>query len=312
MLVRVLGSVELWDRDHVFPVGPAQRCAVFAALIADARRIVPVATLIERVWGEEPPPGARRTLHTHLTRIRRLMERANFPTQLSHRAGGYLLDLEPDRVDIHRFASLTEQARTCADNRRAALLREALELWRGEPLAGVPGQWAEQVRWAWLQRHLDAVLTWAQTTLRLGDPGGVIGALTELAGQYPLDESVVATLMRALTAAGRTADALDRYLDTRQRLADDLGVDPGPELRELYQSVLRGTVCRPTPAADQNPRTFYLARSTSRVADGVLWPDGSASLRWHGEHRSAVHWDQFEDTAATQLYGTATRIIWLD
>jgi DNA-binding SARP family transcriptional activator len=264
---------------------------VFAALVADAGRLVPVDTIIDRVWGAEPPRRARATLHTHLTRLRRLLEQAGIPARLACRAGGYTIEIGPDAVDVHRFHRLARQARDPGrgDAERARLLSEALGLWRGEPLTGLRGEWAEQVRSIWLRRHLDAVLAWAQ----LEEPGAVIGPLTELAERYPMDESVAAALMRALAATGRPAETLDAYRRIRRQLVEELGVEPGPELRDLHQAVLRGT----TPAR----RSFYVQRvidaRASRVADGVVWPDGSASLRW----------DRFEDAVAAGM-----RIIWLD
>jgi DNA-binding SARP family transcriptional activator len=96
------------------------------------------------------------------------------------------------------------------------------------------------MREAWHQHYLDAVLAWAEIELRLGNPGAVIGSLSELADRYPLCESVLAMLIRALAAAGRQAEALDQYQRMRQRLVAELGVDPGAELREIYHGLLRG------------------------------------------------------------------------
>src|SRR6266550_3895736 len=114
------------------------------------------------------------------------------------------------------------------------------------PLAGLPGEWAERTRVSWRQQYVDAVVAWAQAELAAGDPAAVVGPLSELAGEHPLVEPVAAVLMRALVAAGRTADALDRYTTIRRRLADELGTDPGPELRTVHQAVFSGELA-PSP-----------------------------------------------------------------
>jgi DNA-binding SARP family transcriptional activator len=115
-------------------------------------------------------------------------------------------------------------------------LGEALGLWRGEPLAGVSGLWAARLREGLSQQRQDAVLVWEKAQLQVGDPVVVVPVLSELVEEYPLVEPLTAALMRALHAAGRSAQALDWYVITRKRLVQELGVDPGAEL----QAVLRG------------------------------------------------------------------------
>src|SRR5689334_4167704 len=163
MEFRLLGAVEVRAGGRTLPPGSPRQAAVLVALLVDAGRLVPVDTLIDRVWGPDPPEGARRTLYTHLTRIRRLLDQPATPVPLQYRSGGYLLAVDPDRVDAHRFRELVSQAGTAAatDRQRVALLRTALDLWRGEPLAGLPGEWIERIREGLRQRRLDAVLAWA-------------------------------------------------------------------------------------------------------------------------------------------------------
>src|SRR5437762_6991282 len=132
MDIRVLGPVDLLASGRPIEVGPPQRCAVLAALAVDAGRQVAVETLIDRVWGEQSPSRVRRALHAHVARIRRLLEQAGeadgSPAQLVRRSGGYALEVDPERVDVHRFGRLCEQARE--PGRSAAeqveMLREAL------------------------------------------------------------------------------------------------------------------------------------------------------------------------------------------
>jgi len=258
--LRVLGPVELVAGESVVPVAQPQQCAVLATLVVEAGRLVPVEALVDRVWGPDPPPHARRTLHTYITRVRRLLEQASDAgeeaARLVHRTGGYLLEIDPDRVDLHRFRRLLEQAHHgCGDEQRVKLLREALGLWRGQPLTGLPGQWAARMREGWQQQHRDAVLAWARAELHLGNPAAVIPVLTELVGEHPLVEPLTAALMRALHAAGHSAEALECYTSTRQLLAEELGVDPGAELQALHQAILRGESdhAGPTPTSAPAP-----------------------------------------------------------
>jgi DNA-binding SARP family transcriptional activator len=254
MELRLLGEVELWAADQLLDVGAPRLQAVLVALAVDAGRPVAIETLIGRVWGDTPPVEVRNVLYSYLSRIRRLLRQASTITgetavRIERRHAGYALDIEPDLVDLHRFQRLVEQGsdRRCGDDAQADALAEALALWRGTPLAGLPGEWAAQVRDSWSRRRLDAVVQWAQVELRIGRPAAVITTLPDLAAEYPLVEPLETLLMRALCAAGRSAEALERYSAVRRRLADELGTDPGPELRGLHQAVLHGELPPPPP-----------------------------------------------------------------
>ncbi len=265
MEFRVLGPVEARVDGQALDLGPPQQRLVLAVLLAEAGRVVRVETLIDRVW-DQAPEGARRTLHVHVSHIRRLLELSGTepsgtepsgtvpsgtelsgpadraPGRLLRRSGGYLLDVDPDQVDVGRFRRLVERARVPdrPDPARIVLLQEALGLWRGEPLADLAGGWATRTRTAWSQERLDAAIAWADAETRSGDPAAVIAPLTALVEEHPLVEAAVAALMRALAAAGRQAQALEQYAAARERLAGELGVDPGVELRQLHQAILRG------------------------------------------------------------------------
>jgi DNA-binding SARP family transcriptional activator len=262
--VQLLGPVELSVGDRTVEVGPPQRRIVMAALAVDVGRPVAVDVVIERVWGTHAPDGARSAVHAHVARIRRVCEQAagtaREPLCLVRRSGGYLLEAGPDQVDVHRFRQLVDQARAAGpeDPVRARLLREALDLWRGEPLSGLHGQWAARMREAWRRQHQDAAVGWARAELSNGDPASVIGPLTGLLGEYPLAEPLAEALMRALHETGRSAEALDCYAAVRKRLAEELGTDTGPALRHLHQTILRGH--RSTPARRSEPSVA--ARST--------------------------------------------------
>jgi DNA-binding SARP family transcriptional activator len=204
MRIRLLGPVQIGAvGDDVLEVGPPQRRVVLAALAVDAGRLVAQQTLINRVWAEKPPRRADRTLHTHLSHLRRLLAQAGAagadPVRLIHRTGGYLLHIDPDQVDVHRFRRL---AKTAADAdqpvaARVARWRETVGLWRGEPLAGLPGDWTERTRTAWHREYRDAVLGWAYAEIQTHNPTVVIGPLTELIGRYEVDEAVPVKIFEA-------------------------------------------------------------------------------------------------------------------
>jgi tetratricopeptide (TPR) repeat protein/DNA-binding SARP family transcriptional activator len=257
---RLLGPVEAWVGDRRIDVGQPRQRAVLAALLVDAGRVVPRETLIDRVWGQAAPEHARATLRTHLSRIRRLLEQTGEggvpAAALSHEPGGYLLRVDPAQIDLHLFRRLGGTPGGAAG--RVESLRAALALWRGQPLAGIDGEWAGRMREIWSRERVHMAVSWARAELAEANPGPVLSGLADLASDNPLVESVTEVLMLALQAAGRTSEALDLYARTRAHLAEALGADPGPELRALHLSMLRGEV-ETAPAASQGlPRPRQL------------------------------------------------------
>jgi len=256
MEFRLLGPVEVRAGGRVVAVGPPQQRLLLAALAVDAGRPVPVQTLVDRMW-EEAPAGARRTLYVLVSRLRGALKPAaagGAPALLVRRGGGYALEVNPQQVDLHRYRRLAAVARdpNTGDGERVARLREAVALWRGDPLSGLPGHWVERTAMSVRQLHLGVVVAWALAELQAGNPGAVVAPLTELAGEHPLTEPLTEVLMRALAATGRAADALALYATTRRRLADELGTDPGAALQAAHQQILRGDLglsVPTTPAA---------------------------------------------------------------
>ncbi|MFD3581709.1 BTAD domain-containing putative transcriptional regulator [Streptomyces sp. NPDC058683] len=242
MTFRLLGPVEVWGRGPV-DVGPPQRRSVLAALAVDAGRAVPLETLMRRVWGEDPPEGARQALYAHVARIRRVLAAAGAVRTpgLARRDGGYVLDTDSEEVDLHRFHRLVADARRAGrgDAEQVTMLREALDLWRGEPLAGLSGEWVARMRDTWQRQRLDAVTAWANAETAVGNHAVVIGRVPELIDEHPLMEPLVAVLMRALYESGRGSEALECFAEARKRLADELGADPGTELRRLHRAILQ-------------------------------------------------------------------------
>jgi DNA-binding SARP family transcriptional activator len=222
---------------------------VFAALAMTPRRLVSVDALVDRVWGEQIPRNVRTILYTYVSRLRGVLQRAggggNGQAVLRRRDGGYALELDPERVDLHRARRLASEARAAAgrppdgDRRAAALLAEACDLWTGTALAGVSGDWVDRVR-AGLDHERLALLTERfDAAIRIGAHEAVIGPLSEALAAYPLTESLASLLMLALHRSGRHAEALRVYGQLRQRMVEELGDEPGPGLRHVHEQILR-------------------------------------------------------------------------
>ncbi|HUL24457.1 MAG TPA: tetratricopeptide repeat protein [Streptosporangiaceae bacterium] len=243
MEFRALGPIELWSAGQRQDLGSARARCVLAMLLLAPRTIVPVDTLIDRLWDTRPPPKARESLSVYIARLRASLRRAvGDGVQLVGRERGYLLEIDPEAVDVHQFRRLRRQADALAasgDHDHAAeLLREADGLWRGQALAGIGGDWISRMRDGLEEERRAAILERVGCELELGRHADLLGELGHLLAQYPLDETLVAHQMTALYWSGRPGDALRLYRDTRRRLVDEQGAEPGPVLSELHQRIL--------------------------------------------------------------------------
>jgi DNA-binding SARP family transcriptional activator/tetratricopeptide (TPR) repeat protein len=254
-LFRLLGELQAGDQ---IEFGPAKQRLVLAALLLDAGQPVPLDTVIDRVWGAGPPKRARDSVYSYLARLRAVLQTLpGEPVRIERRGGGYRLNVAPADVDLHRMRQLATAARASADDmRRADLLDQALQLWGGTPLPGLGGAWADEVRAALEQEHLDAAVLWARAWLASGHAEEVITRIRPLADREPLFEPLSEILILAQCAAGRAAEALSRYDRLRRRLRDDLGVDPGPELREAYRQALDLTATGSGVGVERPPRSL--------------------------------------------------------
>jgi len=258
MEFRVLGPVELWSADRRQDLGPARERCVLAVLLLTPGTIVPAETLIDRLWDTRPPAKARESLSAYIARLRASLRQAvGDGVQLAGRARGYLLDIDPEAVDLHQFRRLRRQADALATSgdhdRAAALLREADALWRGPALAGIDGDWVARMRDSLGEERRAAILDRVECELALGRHAGLVGELHHLLAQYPLDETFIAHQMTALYRSGRPGDALSLYRETRSRLVDEQGTEPGPMLAELHQRILRRDPGLAAPPADRLP-----------------------------------------------------------
>ncbi|MBJ3811269.1 AfsR/SARP family transcriptional regulator [Streptomyces flavofungini] len=238
MRYRVLGVTRALRPDGTtVPVGGARLRALLAALALRPGRTVPPSFLIDRVWGDAPPADATGALQALVGRLRRALG----ADAIASADGGYHLCAAPDDVDAHRFERLVgEGTRALADGdatKAAALLDDALDLWHGDAFTDLPDHTAEATRWS--GRRLDALRARFTAALALGRAESALPELTALCDGHPLDEPLQALRLRALRDVGRGAEALAAYQGVRRTLADGLGAEPGPELRSLYEELLR-------------------------------------------------------------------------
>lgn len=242
MQIALLGPLDIRaDDGGSIEVPGARLRALVIALALEPGRVVPRATLVDWIWGEQPPADAANALQALVSRLRRLLPDGSLEGQ----AGGYRLSVRPGAVDAVRFEQLLEEARGGDDAQRTRLLREALDLWRGMPMRDLEARDNEIVD-AVITRleglRLAATEDLYESEIRLGRAAQQVSELTELVARHPVRERLVAALMRALGAAGRASEALVVYQDAREALADTLGVDPSPELSALHVALLRGEV----------------------------------------------------------------------
>ncbi|WP_173068456.1 AfsR/SARP family transcriptional regulator [Phytohabitans houttuyneae] len=238
----LLGPFEMRVAGRDVPVRSPKHRVLLAALVLHAGRVVPVRDLAEAMWGARPPQNPRRATQLAVVRLRALLDEAGAAGAIVTSADGYLIDVAPADVDIERFRRALAEADGAADPAaEATALRAALSHWRGEPLADVPSDTLQQqtvprlreLRLYAQERRFDA-------DLRLGRHEAVIGELVQATAEHPLRERFWGQLMTALHGAGRRADALAAYHDARRHLAEELGIDPGEEMRKVHAAILGG------------------------------------------------------------------------
>ncbi|WP_307800511.1 BTAD domain-containing putative transcriptional regulator [Actinomadura nitritigenes] len=231
--------------------------ALLTGVLTEPGRPVPVDRLIDALWGDRPPRNPVGTLQARVSQLRRVLEDAEPGARalVAARPPGYALDVPPDAVDAGGFAALLVRAGRAADPvARAHLLGSALELWRGPAFDGfADAPFAEAAAAGLEERRLAALEERAEARLDLGEHAAVAAELAAPVAEHPLRERLRAAHLRALYRAGRRAEALTGYHDLRERLADDLGIDPGPELTALYRSMLEQD-----PSETERPRTAPL------------------------------------------------------
>lgn len=245
----LLGPVEARVDGRAVPLGYAKQRCVLALLMCEVGRVVPVDRVIDRVWGQETPDSARNLLYGYVARLRAALAAAGLPDRgalLRRHPGGYTLDVDPDAVDLFRFRRLVREARAAAAPMTAmALLDRALALWRGPALSCIDNPWAERMRVTLEGERVSAWLARCDAQLQLGMHDDLVSDSAEMLTEHPLHEGVATRLMLALYRSGRIAEALHCFTQVRQRLVRELGTEPGRELRNLHQLILRRDAALP-------------------------------------------------------------------
>ncbi|MFJ8109078.1 AfsR/SARP family transcriptional regulator [Streptomyces sp. NPDC096132] len=253
----VLGDLRVRRGETDLDVGGPQERAFLALLLVSAGRPVAVSEIVDVLWGADPPRSAVNVVRRHVGSLRRLLEpglaaRAE-GRWLVRDAGGYRLVTDGDSADLLRFRTLYEAARRDVDTAPAQavrLLTEALSLWHGPVAAGIPAHTRTHPAFDAVERErLTAAREAADAALRARLPEPVLPHLRRAAADHPLDEPVHAGLLRLLAAAGHRTEALAVYDTVRARLAEELGIDPGPELRDAHTAMLRDE--RPPGESDE-------------------------------------------------------------
>ncbi|MDA2893142.1 BTAD domain-containing putative transcriptional regulator [Mycolicibacterium sp. BiH015] len=286
---RLFGEVEAWVDGQRLDIGHARQRCVLAAMLVDVNRPVSVDQLVDRVWSDQPPSRVRNALAGYLSRLRALL--ADGRVLITRGPAGYTLTADEKCVDLHVSRSLADSARTCGEPDEAtSQFQKALALWRGEPFSGMETPWFSDMRNALAAERMSVFLDRNDAALRAGRHTEIVTELEAALHAHPLDERLAGQAMLAQFRSGRQADALDTYRRTRDRLVDELGVDPSPMLDEVHRQILDADAAppvaakqadavvhqaRPSPNLPRRPTSFIgradeLAAVTAAVMDGPL------------------------------------------
>jgi DNA-binding SARP family transcriptional activator/tetratricopeptide (TPR) repeat protein len=244
MEFRILGSMEVLDGTRRVDLPAGRGRALLALLVLHAGEAVSAERLIDELWGEHPPPTAGTVVQGLVSRLRKELEpgrgKGEPPALLQTVGSGYRLAIEPDAVDADRFKRLLDATRGAALGVRSAMLAEALNLWHGPALADFTYEpFAQRAITALEELRLAAIEDRIETDLALGRGGELVAELEQMIRTHPFRERLRGLLMLTLYRAGRQADALEAYRDARAVLIEELGIEPGPALRELEDAILR-------------------------------------------------------------------------
>lgn len=285
----VLGTVVAWHEGREISLSSTHQRTVLAVLLLQHNRVVPLEKLIDALWDSEPPPTARNIVQGAVSHLRAMLA-PDPEIRILHRLPGYVLDTPAERVDLTAFRSLA------TDPER---LREALMLWRNDPLADVPGLHAHRA--ALNEERLDAVERCLDHEIHAGKHREAIPELTVLVRAHPLREGLHGLLMRALHQAGRGGEALQAFHDARRVLCDETGSEPGTELQTVFQQVLQPRRVQPRQLPAALPG--FVNRDVD-LGDGpvtvITGPEGI------GKTALALHWGHRQSVADGVLFADLT------
>lgn len=284
---RILGPLEVSDDGRPVELAGQRQRALLSALLLRPNQVVATERLVDELWGDDAPKHAKTSLHNSAGLLRKVLGDA-----LVTRAPGYVLKVEPEQVDALRFERALSEAREAEPAERPAILRAALDLWRGAALADVAYESfavhealrLEELKLVGREELIDA-------EIELGRHNAVIGEIEALVAQNPLRERLRAQQLLALYRAGRQAEALAAYQDARRALLDELGIEPGPALQQLHQSILRQDrqlTPQPTQRADEDHldevvRALLAARLVPVLGPGAARSGRPPDARWESD-----------------------------
>jgi DNA-binding SARP family transcriptional activator len=268
MRYRLLGSVEVTHDGTVVPIVRRRERCLLGLLLLEIGRFISVDRLIYLLWEGDEPEHARRSVYTHVARIRATLDRAGAGV-LASSGAGYAMKVDPDQVDLHRFRTLVTAARGSEDPaHRVARLEEALGLWRGDVMQGSASAWLRERVFSDVEAlRIDAAEELLTAALHLGQHQSRLPVLAHLSATYPAREGFAALYMTALHRAGRDAEALSFYSRVRTYLCKELGLDPGRRLRDLQRAILRQEETEdPLPPAIPRPAPWSVGPAGLPVA----------------------------------------------
>lgn len=261
---RLFGGVEALVNGQRLDIGHARQRCVLAAMLVDVNRPVSVDQLVDRVWADQPPTRVRNALAGYLSRLRTLLAPEG-AVAITRGPAGYTLTADESCVDLHLFRSLADSARAiAAPGEATSRFQQALALWRGEPFSGMETPWFTDMRSALVAERMSVFLDRNDAALRAGRHTEIVAELESALHAHPLDERLAGQAMLAQSRSGRQADALDTYRRMRDRLIDELGVDPSPMLREVHRQIL-DIDAAPPPAAPPAKAVSQHVRPSSTV-----------------------------------------------
>ena len=265
MEFRILGPLEVLEEERTLNVAGRKQRALLAVLLLNANQAVSKDSLIESMWGDEPPSTASKAIQVYVSQLRRVLGKRRLETK----APGYLLCVRNDELDLYRFEMLRKQAKDVDAKTASTLLHEALALWRGPPLgefaydgfAGLEIARLEELRLICLEERIDA-------DLALGRHAELVAEVEGLVAEHPLSEHLRAQLMLALYRSGRQAEALEVYQEGRRVLVGELGIQPGRSLRELEKAILQQDPSVDLGQAEVEPEPLELADEAKGIFVG--------------------------------------------
>ncbi|WP_328917404.1 MULTISPECIES: AfsR/SARP family transcriptional regulator [unclassified Streptomyces] len=266
LVFRILGPLQLIGAGGAIRIPPGRQEVILAALLLEVNRVVSTEYLVDLIWNDEPPDTARTQVQICVSRLRKIFAGAGIDAAITTRPPGYVLKADGESVDAAIFARRLAEARLLGKDGRTAeaadTLRAAGELWLGDCLGGVSSDTLRSKAQQLDEERLNAIETRIQLELDLGRHHQLVGEIQLLVHEHPLRERLRGLLMLALYRSGRQAEALESYREGRALLADELGLDPGGELRQLESAILSGDPAlhagteplrRPAPAEPAPP-----------------------------------------------------------